>query len=169
MSMAPSNFGFLQPDWPDLLAEARRAEAAAHADPRTACFYARRTLELAVAWLYQTEGGRGGCLRMPYKADLSAYLFEPSFQQLVGPAVHAKMDVIRRLGNKAVHDMRPVAAQDALAALRELFHVAFWLAQHYARRVGDRPAAGLQFRADWLPRPAAAAVDDAHPGRRRPH
>jgi hypothetical protein len=115
---AASNFGFLQPDWPDLLAEARRAEAAAHADPRTACFYARRTLELAVAWLYQAEGGRGGSLRMPYKADLSAYLFEPSFQQLVGPAVHAKMDVIRRLGNQAVHHARPVPPQDALAALR---------------------------------------------------
>ena len=37
MSMAPSNFGFLQPDWPDLLAEARRAEAAAHADA-AACY-----------------------------------------------------------------------------------------------------------------------------------
>ena len=154
MSIGSTNFGFLQPDWPDLLMEARRAEAAAHADPRTACFYARRTLELAVAWLYQAEGGRGGCLRMPYKADLSAFLFEPSFQQLVGSAVHAKMDVIRRLGNKAVHDVRPVAAQDAQSALRELFHVAFWLAQHYARRVGDRPAAGLQFRADLLPKPA---------------
>ena len=65
MSTAPSNFSFLQPDWPDLLMEARRAEAAAHAEPRTACFYARRTLELAVAWLYQAEGGRGGSLRMP--------------------------------------------------------------------------------------------------------
>ncbi|WP_404976897.1 MULTISPECIES: DEAD/DEAH box helicase family protein [unclassified Acidovorax] len=140
--------------------EARRAEAAAHADPRTACFYARRTLELAVAWLYQAEGGRGGSLRMPYKADLSAFLFEPSFQQLVGPAVHAKMDVIRRLGNQAVHHARPVPPQDALAALRELFHVAFWLAQHYARRVSDRPAVALQFRADLLPRPAA--IDTAH-------
>ena len=157
---ATSNFAFLQPDWPDLLAEARRAEAAAHADPRTACFYARRTLELAVAWLYQAEGGRGGSLRMPYKADLSAFLFEPSFQQLVGTAVHAKMDVIRRLGNQAVHHARPVPQQDAMAALRELFHVAFWLAQHYARRVSDRPAAALQFRTDLLPRPAA--IDAAH-------
>ena len=160
MNRTPSNFAFLQPDWPDLLAEARRAEAAAHADPRTACFYARRTLELAVAWLYQAEGGRGGSLRMPYKADLSAFLFEPSFQQLVGTAVHAKMDVIRRLGNQAVHHARPVPQQDAMAALRELFHVAFWLAQHYARRVSDRPAAALQFRTDLLPRPAA--IDAAH-------
>ena len=159
VSSPPSNFDFLVTDWPALVAEARRAEAAAHADPRTACFYARRTLELAVAWLYQAEGGRGGSLRMPYKADLSAFLFEPSFQQLVGPTVHTKMDVIRRLGNKAVHEVRPVAAQDALNALRELFHVAFWLAQHYARRVGDRPAAGLQFRMDLLPR--AASIDAA--------
>ncbi|MCC6466477.1 MAG: DUF4145 domain-containing protein, partial [Planctomycetes bacterium] len=156
--MTTSNFSFLQPDWPDLLAEARRAEAAALADPRTACFYARRTLELAVAWLYQAEGGRGGSLRLPYKADLSAFLFEPSFQQLVGSAIHAKMDVIRRLGNQAVHHSRPVAPQDALAALRELFHVAFWLAQHYARRVADRPQAVLQFRAELLPPPASAAM-----------
>ena len=58
-----------------------------------------------------------------------------------------------------MHHARPVPPQDALNALRELFHVAFWLAQHYARRVGDRPAAGLQFRADLLPRPAA--IDSA--------
>lgn len=52
MSTLSSNFCFLQPDCPDLLAEARRAEAAAHAYPRTACSYARRKPELAVAWLY---------------------------------------------------------------------------------------------------------------------
>lgn len=49
--MTASNFAFLQAGWPELLAEAQRAEEACHADPRTACFYARRTLELAVAWL----------------------------------------------------------------------------------------------------------------------
>ena len=154
MNSTPSNFSFLQPDWPALLAEARRAEAAALSDPRTACFYARRTLELAVAWLFKAEGGRGGCLNMPYKADLSAFLFEPSFQQLVGPAIHAKMDVLRRLGNHAVHDARAVPAKDAQNALRELFQIAFWLARHYARKVSDRPDVALQFRAELLPQPA---------------
>lgn len=106
--MSHSNFSFLQSDWPDLHAEARRAEQAALADPRTACFYARRTLELTVAWLFQAECGRGGALRMPYKADLAAFLAEPSFRQLVGPVLHAKMDVVRKLGNHAVHNMRAV-------------------------------------------------------------
>ena len=149
-----SQFSFLQAQWPELLLEARRAEAAALSDPRTACFYARRTLELAVAWLFQAEGGRGGVLRMPYKPDLSAFLFEPSFQQLVGPDIHAKMDVVRRLGNHAVHQARAVPVQDAQNALRELFQVAFWLARNYARKVSDRPDVALQFRPELLPQPA---------------
>lgn len=149
--MSMSNFAFLQTGWPELLAEAQRAEAACHADPRTACFYARRTLELAVAWLYRAEAGAGGALRMPYKADLSAFLFEPSFKLLVGTALHAKMDVIRRQGNSAAHSTRPVAGADALAVLRELFQVAFWLARHYGRSAAARPEPALQFRAELLP------------------
>lgn len=45
-----SQFLFLRREWPDVYEAAARAEANVHADPRTACFYARRTLELAVAW-----------------------------------------------------------------------------------------------------------------------
>ncbi|UJW79887.1 DEAD/DEAH box helicase family protein [Hydrogenophaga sp. SL48] len=149
--MKASNFAFLQASWPELLAEAQRAEAACHADPRTACFYARRTLELAVAWLYRAEGGAGGALRLPYKADLSAFLFEPSFKLLVGPALHAKMDVIRRQGNSAAHSTRTMSSADALAVLRELFQVAFWLARHYGRHAAARPDPALQFRAELLP------------------
>lgn len=78
-----SNFSFLQAEWPALFAEAGKAEQAALVDPRTACFYARCTLELAVVWLFQAEGGRGGKLQLPYKPDLSAFLFEPSFKVLV--------------------------------------------------------------------------------------
>ncbi len=48
-----SNFSFLQAEWPALFTEATKAEKAALTDPRTACFYARRTLELAVVWLFQ--------------------------------------------------------------------------------------------------------------------
>ena len=147
-----SNFTFLQTEWPALYAEAMRAERATLADPRTACFYARRTLELAVTWLYQAEGGQRGALNMPYKPDLSAFMFEPSFKVLVGPALHAKMDLIRKQGNNAVHSTRPITAQDALAVLRELFQVAFWLARHYGRNVALRPDPSLQFQADLLPK-----------------
>ncbi|MDT7523419.1 DEAD/DEAH box helicase family protein [Rhodoferax sp. TBRC 17198] len=156
-----SNFSFLQAEWPALYAEATKAEQAALTDPRTACFYARRTLELAVVWLFQAEGGRGGRLQMPYKPDLSAFLFEPSFKVLVGPALHAKMDVVRKQGNNAVHSARPITASDATAVLRELFQVAFWLARNYGRNVAARPDPALQFRAELLPRPTNAAAEQA--------
>ena len=159
--MTSSNFSFLQDQWPALFAEAGRAEQAALTDPRTSCFYARRTLELAVGWLFQAEGGRGGKLQMPYKPDLSAFLFEPSFKILVGPALHAKMDVIRKQGNNAVHSARPITTQDATAVLRELFQVAFWLARNYGRNMAARPDPALQFRVDLLPRPVDAAAEQA--------
>lgn len=40
------------------------------------------------------------------------------------PPLHAKMDVVRKLGNNAVHHARPVSSQEALTALRELFSTA---------------------------------------------
>lgn len=88
-------------------------------------------------------------------------MFEPSFKVLVGPGLHAKMDVIRRPGNNAVHSARPITAPDADAVLRELFQVAFWLARNYGRNVATRPDPALQLRADLLPRPADTAAAQA--------
>lgn len=50
-----SNFGFLNPEWPDLAGAAARCEATVYSDPRTACFHARRCLELLVHWLYEFD------------------------------------------------------------------------------------------------------------------
>jgi len=63
-----SNFSFLRSEWPDLFEAASRAESLAFPDPRTACFYARRALELAVFWLYKSDSA----LRLPYQQHLSA-------------------------------------------------------------------------------------------------
>jgi type I restriction enzyme R subunit len=48
-----SNFSFLQSEWP-LLFEATTKEGM-RTDARASCFYARRTLELAVDWLYKHD------------------------------------------------------------------------------------------------------------------
>lgn len=40
-------FAFLAPEWPEVHEAAARAWSAAIPDPRAACFYARRALELA--------------------------------------------------------------------------------------------------------------------------
>ena len=147
-----SNFIFLQAEWPLLHESATRAESLAHVDARAACFYARRTLELAVAWLYKHDRG----LRLPYQDNLSALIHEPTFAQVVGEAVFAKAKVVKELGNQAVHSARKVLPADALVATRELFHIGYWLARTYGQR--GRPDPGLTFDATLLVRPAAAAL-----------
>ena len=71
----------------------------------------------------------------------------------------SKARVINTLGNRAVHSHRAVPEADALAALRELFHLAYWFARTYAR--AERPASGLAFDPAALPRPAATEQQTA--------
>ncbi|WP_291992535.1 DEAD/DEAH box helicase family protein [Candidatus Accumulibacter sp. ACC003] len=147
-----SQFSFLDREWPAVFDAAQRAEAAVHADPRSACFYARRALELAVGWAYKHDAA----LKRPYQDTISALIHEPSFRQAAGEAVFSKARVIVTLGNRAVHGPRSIPTEDALVAVRELFHVAYWLARTYGRTA--RPAPGLAFDAAALPRAAALPV-----------
>jgi type I restriction enzyme R subunit len=139
-------FAFLQSEWPAVYEAASRAAVAVHPDPRTACFHARRALELAIKWAYKFDAS----LRLPYQDNLSALIHEPTFKAAAGEAVFSKARVITQLGNQAVHSHRPIPADDALTAVRELFHVGYWLARTYAR--GVKPAPDLAFDASVLPR-----------------
>jgi len=139
-------FTFLQREWPDIFDAAHKAAETVYPDPRTACFYARRALELAVSWMYKHDPG----LHLPYQDNLSALIHEPTFKALVGEAVFSKARVITQLGNQAVHSLRPIQQADALAAVRELFHIGYWLARTYSQTT--QPAAGLTFDARTLPR-----------------
>ena len=145
-----SLFSFLRAEWPNVYEAADRAAQVAHPDPRTACFYAHRALELAVAWAYKADPA----LHLLYRRSLSALIHEPSFKAAAGEAVFGKARVINQLGNRAVHGQRPVEPAEAVAAVRELFHVGYWLARTYAR--GARPAPGLAFDPAALPRTASS-------------
>lgn len=147
-----SNFAFLQAEWALVFEAAKQAEHHTHGDARSACFYARRALELAVNWLYTHDKA----LKLPYQDNLSALIHEPSFQQLVGNALFTKARLVKDLGNLAVHSTKKVASTDALSATRELFHFCFWLARTYGR--AGRPDPGLSFKAELLPKPQAPSA-----------
>ncbi len=90
-----SLFAFLQAEWPEVHDAATRGASAVHSDPRTACFYARRALELAVHWMFKHDT----TLRLPYQDNLSALIHEPTFKAAAGDAVFNKARVITQLGN----------------------------------------------------------------------
>lgn len=61
--MAASQFYFLQNEFIEIYKHARRAEELALSDPRSACFYARLSLETAIKWMYLSDKS----LRSPYE------------------------------------------------------------------------------------------------------
>jgi type I restriction enzyme R subunit len=65
MSSSPSQYALIAGLWPELHEEAQKVEPFPLADPRTACFYARRTIELLVEWVYANDGQ----LERPYAAQ----------------------------------------------------------------------------------------------------
>lgn len=96
------NFDFVRVALPALHPDAARAESYLTTDPRSACFYSRRTIEELVRHLFDVIG-----LAAPYKDDLSARVNDAAFKARTGNGINAKLNLIRKLGNTAVHDPRP--------------------------------------------------------------
>jgi type I restriction enzyme R subunit len=67
---------------------------------------------MAVAWLFQHDRS----LKLPYQPNLNAFIHEPTFRTVVGDTIFTKANVIRSLGNKAVHENQRMVPADGQAA-----------------------------------------------------
>lgn len=144
MSGNASNFEFLQQHWSFLLDDAQRVEINALRDPRTAAFYARRTLERALIWLYENDSA----LKVPYKKNLAAMLHEPTFKGNIKSGLFTELSYIHRLGNLAVHADQAISSQEGMKVCVALHVFTGWLARVYTRG----GAAPTQFSISLLPR-----------------
>ncbi|MEQ1838858.1 MAG: DEAD/DEAH box helicase family protein [Verrucomicrobiales bacterium] len=142
-----SNFTFLPTSLQALADAARKAESHIMGDPRAACFHARFALEGAVRWLYRPDSA----LQMPYDTSLGAMIHDPAFRNLLPEAVFQKARVIQQLGNKAVHDVRPISQQDALQVVKELHHVCHWITRSYSPSTSREGAAWSDERVPQVP------------------
>jgi type I restriction enzyme R subunit len=141
-----SNFAFLAAEFPAVHEAAVEAERQAGVSPTAAAFFAGKAVEVAVKWAFRSDPN----LKLPYQDNISALLHEASFRRAAGEAVFAKAKYINTLRNRAVHEEKTTSSGDATGAVKELFHVCFWLARTYARK--NKPADGLVFDAAALSR-----------------
>ena len=154
-----SNFTFLKSHFSPLYTEARKAERSIDGDPRTSCFYARRTVELWVNWLYEHEPR----LHRPYQANqLHTLLTYPDFERLVPAPIRDKAHLIRQMGNQALLCQSPISKKEALTGVRELFQVLRWLACYYSPESESIPTSFEVKRVPAAPSPAPCQ----HPSRR---
>lgn len=150
MSATSSQYALIANQWPELHAEAMRVEECALSDPRTSCFYARRTIELLVEWIYENDSQ----LQRPYGyGALSDLIYAADFRELAGEEMR-RFRLIKDLGNKAVHRIEPIRPGDAVLAAGELFQVLRWLVLTYGRE--PERVRGHKFDPALLPSKAAA-------------
>ena len=140
-----SNFDFLNPDWTDFQEDAVQTEQSALIAPRTCAFYARRTLERAVKWMYAHDS----YLHAPYQENLGALIHEQTFKDTLAPGLFNQIRMIHKLGNLAVHSDTGINHQDGLQVTRCLHTTLGWLNKVY----GKSGAAASQFAPELLPKP----------------
>ncbi|MBB2893732.1 DEAD/DEAH box helicase family protein [Flexivirga oryzae] len=134
-----SNFDFIKTSLPTVHADCVRAESYLSSDHAAACFYSRRAVEQLVGHLYDVLG-----LPVPYRDDLAARINDSGFKAKVGVRITQKLNLIRKVGNTAAHEGKPIAPAVALQVLRELFHVVVFAAYSYSTDPQGVPT-GKQF------------------------
>ena len=148
-----SQYALIAKQWPELHAEAVRVEQFALSDPRTACFYARRTIELLVDWAYANDSQ----LQRPWgEPSLSQLIHAYDFRQLVGEQLLGRFKLIKDQGNDAVHRAVPIRTTTSVLVASELFKVLRWFALSYGR--DQELIRGLQFDKALLPQPQAGST-----------
>jgi type I restriction enzyme R subunit len=150
-----SQYALIAGQWPELHEAALKVEQFALSDPRTACFYARRTIELLVEWVYDNDSQ----LERPYGTQtLADLIYARDFCDLAGEQMR-RFRLLKDLGNKAVHRSDPIRPGDAVLAARELFQVLRWFALTYGR--DPQRVRGFSFNADLLPSRDAGTAQQA--------
>lgn len=127
-----------------MLQDARQVEGYALRDPRAASIYARRTLEIALKWLYANDTA----LKAPYEKSLAAMIHERTFAKNIKKGLFHDIKFIHRLGNIAVHGDQTISSQESYKATVALHSFLGWLARVYTRG----SAAPGQFQISWLPK-----------------
>ncbi|MFM7361720.1 MAG: DEAD/DEAH box helicase family protein, partial [Cyanobium sp.] len=155
MTTVSSQYALIASQWPELHEEAQKVEQFALSDPRTACFYARRTIELLVEWVYDNDGQ----LQRPMTAQtLADLMYARVFCDVAGEQMR-RFRLLKDLGNKAVHRSDPIRPGDAVLAARELFQVLRWFALTYGR--DPHRVRGFSFNAELLSSRDASTAQQA--------
>lgn len=139
-------FDFLKFEFPEIFRAAEPAVSSALGDPRASCVHARRTLEIAVHWLFRHDADFG----VPYEETLAAMLRERGFERKTPEGVRLAANLVRELGNRAAHGRREVPMLDSVAALRALHVCLRWVVLTYGKPSATIP----DFDEKTLPAPA---------------
>lgn len=124
-----SNFSFLLLEFELLFPTVKRAEEHVFTDPVYCAFLCRKSLEEFVRWLYDNDE----TLQIPTDTTLNALLHEQSFKELIPQLLWRDINLLRKIGNNAVHTTTPTTEEESLVAIKALHGFALWVVRLYSR------------------------------------
>ncbi len=131
-----SNFTFIPKQWATIAQTAQEAEQNVYGAPLYAALLCRKSLEEWVRWMYEHDSD----LVLPYDTSLSSLIHEQGFKNIVAPNQFNQINLIRKLGNAAVHSNAKIKPQEALHAVQLLHGFIGWLVLVYSEEKQVIPA-----------------------------
>lgn len=122
-----SNFSFIPSQWASIAQAPQEAEQHIYAAPLYAAMLCRKSLEEWVRWMYEHDED----LSLPYDTTLSSLIHEQCFKNVVAPMQFQHINLIRKLGNAAVHTNAKIKTPEALHVLKLLHGFIGWITMVY--------------------------------------
>lgn len=141
-----SNFSFIPSEWATLAKTPQEAENHVYGAPLYAAMLCRKNLEEWVRWMYENDID----LTLPHDTSLSSLMHEQDFKNIVAPSQFNQINLIRKLGNTAVHTNAKIKPEEALYALKLLHGFIGWLTAVYS----DETVIVPTFDEKWISRQA---------------
>lgn len=141
-----SNFTFIPSHWANIAQTPQEAEQHVYGAPLYAAMLCRKSLEEWVRWMYEHDED----LTLPYDTSLSSLIHEQCFKNVVAPMQFNHINLIRKLGNAAVHTSAKIKPQEALYALQLLHGFIGWITMVY----GEEKSQIKSFDESLLPKEA---------------
>ena len=113
------------------------AEKILRIDKESSVINCRRAMEFAIKWMYSVDKS----LEMPYQDNLVSLMSTEDFHDLVDDALWKRLDLIRKIGNRAAHNGRKITEDEAILCLQNLFifmdYVSYCYSDFYEERQYD--------------------------------
>lgn len=134
-----TNFDYLkqEPKFNSFADVAIVAEKVLNIDIESSVINCRRAMEFAIKWMYSVDKS----LEMPYQDNLISLMSTDDFHNLVDDGLWKRLDLIRKIGNRAAHNGKKVTMDEAMLCLQNLFifmdFVSYCYADAYEERTYD--------------------------------
>lgn len=140
------NFLHFGNQWKKLAPTLVDAEKNIFTAPPFAAVLCRKSLEEWIRWLYENDAD----LEKPYDTSLNSLLHNQDLRDLLAPSLFKQVNLVRKLGNDAVHASARIHPEEALHALQIMHGFTGWVMRIYSDAKPEIPP----FNAALIPREA---------------